>query len=276
MSLLRLIVLICGFLANFVVLVPGYAAEVDPLVLDSTLQGRLANVLKDYKSQNKYLRLVEQHEIDNVGNFGKIVLYDRHVVYSLQDSGLWGVLSVGGFTSGAATGSTQSLSLCGLVPLLGVGGSTTRSEVLLSLPIGRFFVPFGFRSSIDINRQFRVKEFKTDYQGICSPIPGDKFAYQIENEVQFKTSGLFGRTGVGSAIVDVSCLVAANPVSATELSPSFKGEYLMVTCESVAKAGQKGKVVYAFLRDLGLYLMLSETGSAQTIKVHYKSAEYRD
>lgn len=263
--------------ASRATLAPVYGPEAgQSLVLDAAVQERAKSLLEHYKPRHKALRLSELHEINNVGNFGKLVYFDHQSHYSQLQSGLWAMVGHGAFTSGSAAGTSQSLSLCGIITLLAVSDSLTKLELTAPIPFGRMFLPFGMRSSIDIGRRVRVKDLRTEYKELCTPVAGSKFSYQIENEVQIKTSGIFGRTVVTSTVIDVSCQVAKVASPANRLSNSFSGESLRVSCESNAKPGQKRMMDYAFLKELGLYLILNDSSSAQKTKVQYKAIDYRE
>ena len=255
-------------LAMFFTLAPAcYAEGEDAITLDPGVQQRLADALKNYRPQGASLKLTELHQIDNVGNFGKVVEYQRDATWARQDSGLWAIVAVGGFTSGGANGMSQTLSLCGLLPLLTAVSSTTQ----VNIPLATRFGPFMMRHVVNVGRRGRVTDFRTEYGDICSPSPGAKFTYQFDNEVQIRTSS---RTVTGKATLDVSCEVASDAAPATQLAPSFRGDYLRVSCENVAKSGQKTGYLYAFLREPGVYLTLSESGSNQSTKMQYKAVEY--
>src|SRR5919198_1275291 len=166
------------------------AAEEAALVLDPSVQEKLAPLLRNYKPSKPIASSVEIREINNKGNFGTLTYYERQAVYARQESGLWAVLSTGRFTASGSAGSAQSVSLCGLVTLL----SATAGKMVFDnsgvVPIGKHFVPFGIKSSVDTGRRLRVTAVEFDTPNICAPAPGAEFKYRIETEVQTKTSGL--------------------------------------------------------------------------------------
>ena len=268
----------CVFALILLSLAPlSYSAESDEVwLLQPIVQERATGLLKAYKKTGNSLKLFEIQEINNAGNFGKIIYYERQTSFSRQESGLWAIVGAGNFTSGAAAGFSQTLSLCGLITLLTTTNSTTKLETNTPIPFGKLFLPFGIRTSIGVGTRVRVADLRTDYEDICSPIPGTKFTYHIENEAQVKTTGLFGRSTQVSAKIDVLCQVSSSVVQAKEINPGMRGDYLLVSCEGTAHSGQKSKTDYAFLIEPGVYLILSTGGGAQTTKVQYKTVDYSD
>jgi hypothetical protein len=58
-----------------------------------------------------------------------------------------------------------------------------------------------------------------------------------------------------------------------QIFPSLRGDALFTSCERIGKSGAKAKLGYAFLRDAGIYLLLSEGTDVQTTKVHYDEVQ---
>ena len=242
------------------------------MLLEPPVRNKIELLLKEYKSTNAAVRTVELHEINNKGNFGKLTYYERRASYARQDSGLWAVLSSGTFTSGAGGGTMQSLSLCGLVTLVSTMSATTYNDLTAAIPIGKIFVPFGMRSSIDQSRRQRVTNLETD-ANVCAPAPSTDFSYRTETEVLSSTSGLLRLSNSTKRDEHFACKVNAESIPASKIFPSLRGDSLRVTCERTAGWGGKITREYAFLKDAALYVLLSETGEVQVTQVQFKDAE---
>jgi len=250
------------------------AAEEQPLTLDATVQAKLLDLLKEYKPATPLAMISEVSEINNKGNFGKSIYLARKAYYALQDSGLLGIVTSAALTDGASAGSAQSLSLCGLLTVVGTAAGTSRNDSTGVIPFGKLFVPFGVRSSTDINRSEKLKQFDTTAAHICAPQPGEQFTYRTETEFHFKISGMFGTTKTGTRTEEVSCKVDAGVQPASGLLAVLRGDALAVTCERIAQGGDKTTSEYVFLRDSGQYLLRAETIPVQTIKVRLEQAAY--
>jgi hypothetical protein len=249
-------------------------AEEESLVLDMSVQTKLSSLMKDYKPDKALTRTTERREINNRGNFGKLVYEQRRAIYKRQGSGLWAVVSTAAL--GTSSGSAESLSLCGLVTLLSATVSTTSFDQMISIPSERLFGYFSIRHSIDWGRRLRVMSFETSANNICAPAPGAEFSYRVETEMEIKTSGLLGVTRVATGVDDFSCKVSAESRPAKEIFPSLRGDALFTSCERIAKSGAKAKLEFAFLRDAGVYLLLTEDANVQTTKVHYEEVQQRE
>ena len=246
-------------------------AEEESLVLDTPVQEKISSLLKDYKPDKALTRTTERREIDNRGNFGKLVYEQRRAIYKRQESGLWAVVSTAAL--GGSSGSARSLSLCGLVALLSATASKTSFDQMISIPSEKIFFYFSIRHSIDWGRRLRVMSFEASANNICAPAPGAEFSYRVGTELEVKTSGLLGVTKVARGLDDFSCKVSAESRPANEIFPSLRGDALLTSCERIGKSGAKAKLGYAFLRDAGIYLLLSEDTDVQTTKVHYEEVQ---
>ena len=250
----------------------AFGAEIDePLLIDLGVQEQVTSLLKGYKPSTQLMKLTEVRDTD-IG--GKLLHYEVQSNFSRQETGLWAVVAVGGFTSGSGATTSQYLSLCGLITLVRSDSFSAKLDTTTAIPFGRIFVPFGIRSIIDVWVRARVKEFRTTHEGICSPVAGATFTYQIKSEVQTKTSGMFGRTRITTTEADATCTVAKEANPAKQLSSSFHGDFLGVSCEIISSSGQKSTVDSAFLVDSGIYLTLNESSPTRTMKVQFTTVEY--
>jgi len=247
------------------------AAEEESLVLNTPIQEKISFLLKEYKPDKALTKTTERREIYSRGNLGKPVYEQRRAIYKRQGSGLWAVVSTAAL--GSSSGSAQSLSLCGLVTLLSATVSKTSFDQMISIPSEKIFFYFSIRHSIDWGRRLRVMSFEASANNICAPAPGAEFSYRVGTELEVKTSGLLGVTRVAKGLDDFSCKVSAESRPANEIFPPLRGDALLTSCERIGKSGAKAKLEYAFLRDAGIYLLLSEGTDVQTTKVHYEEAQ---
>lgn len=251
------------------------SAMTTPLVLDQTVQQTVQSILSDYKPPATITELSQTQEINNVGNFGKLVYYQSHAVYARQDNGLWEVAGSGGFTNGDASSSGESLVLCGLVVLLNTSGSTSSVNTTTAASVGKGFIPFGINSTVQFGVRRRVTKLETTAH-LCTPTPGTSFSYHVESEAWIKTSGMFGQTRHVTGVIDVTCHVASSVTPAGEIAPALRGDALHISCETTVPSGTPHKSEYVFLRDVALYLQLSlgEPGDVQTTKIRYDAVGY--
>jgi hypothetical protein len=255
---------------------PAPQAAMDaPLVLDAQVQQKLGTILKDYRPTASLVGMSMTRDIDNKGNFGRIVHYESHASYARQDNGLWEVAGGGGFVNGTASGSGDSLVLCGLVILINASGSTSALAAMGVAPAGKVFVPFGIRTTANFDLRQRVTKLETAAP-LCAPVPGTTFSYHVETEVYLRTNGMLGQTRHITGAADVTCTAAPAPTPARDIAAAFRGDALRVSCLRGATGGAHQKVEYAFLRDVGFYIILSEgePSDVQYTVLHYNTAQY--
>jgi hypothetical protein len=168
--------------------------------------------------------------------------------------------------------------LCGLIQLLSESAATSDGSSTTAIPIGKTFVPFGFKSNVDFNRRFRVVAFEASVPSVCNPVPGSEFTYKTETEYTLKTVGQFlgPRTSTGRRTDSGTCKVAADVAPAAKVNAALQGEALTVTCETETQAGRKDSSNYVFLRDAGYYLPTEQTlGGMQRTSFQYPEISYQ-
>src|ERR1051326_7264545 len=102
------------------------AEKEQDLVIDGSVQAKLAPLLKDYAPAKPLRSTDELREIDNKGNLGRLIYYERKVAYAPLESGLWGIHGIGGFTSNDSRGSSSpSSTTCSISPRSRRVGSTS-------------------------------------------------------------------------------------------------------------------------------------------------------
>jgi hypothetical protein len=242
------------------------AANDEDLVIDDSIQAKLAPLLKEYKPIKPLSSAAELREIDNKGNLGRLRYYERKVTYAPLQSGLWAIHGIGGFTSSNSRGTSQILSLCGLVNLLSATAGKVDMDGTAVIPFGRIFLPFAIKSSRDYGRKSRVKDFEASTPDICRPSPGLEFSIRLESELTVS----MGRTSVSTVSDQLSCKVAAEAKSVDGFLPGVMGEGLPTACERKTNGGSKAALEYVFLPDAGFYVLLRESSDIETTKVQYK------
>lgn len=274
-ALVLSLVLLMGGCTNLPPAGPEPPAD-QPFVLEPSVQAAVLRALKDYRPPVAAVTVASTREIDNKGNFGKLVHFQSSGTHERQDTGLWAASGSGGFTSGTASGSGQSLTLCGLQILLMSSTSMNQTNIPTVVPVGGIFVPFGVRSSFTTGTRMRVSKFETQAENICALEPGATFSYRAESEAWVKTSGLFGVSTSARGAYEVACRAAGETKPARELGIPVDGDALQVSCEKTLQGG-KAKLEYVFARRLGMYFQTGEgeAGDVQVTKVRYESVQPR-
>ncbi len=170
-----------------------------------------------------------------------------------------------------------SVSLCGLVPLLGESGSTTDSRLTTAIPAGGVFLPFDVSSKHQIGSRVRLVSFSTSAANLCKPTPGTSFTYQSTREEQRKFQGSMLSSNTLHTITEsASCTVGSAEVSAKALDPSIVGSYLLVTCTYSVPSQSPRKSEFAYLLSSGLYLpVFIQSNEYQANSMRYTAPRYR-
>lgn len=243
------------------------------LVLSPELQARIL----EHVPQGKAARIIERfsaaHEIDHKANLSKTYADEKSIITVLED-GLTGVTGSTAFRSSSSNGAGRGMSLCGLLPLLVESGSNVDTSVTSAVPAGKAFLPFSIKSGIDVSSRLKLSAFEASIPSICSPAPGSEFSYKTETAVQFKTSGLFGRTNDFQRIESANCKVAATSSPASQLNASLTGDYWAVSCQITPKTGAPRQADYAYLPDARFYLPLYLKDEWQSTRIRYTEFVY--
>jgi hypothetical protein len=265
---LRYIFIIAGvvFLCN------GTGAEDEgskPFVVSSLVESKVIALTKGYQPTSQLARLVRSSEVSQKVSLGKSTLSEAYSTFVLQTNGLWATEF--GSTSG---GRSFSLSLCGLVNVTSTGIVSLPQENTFVAPIGKIFVPFGFRTTTGFTRLERLLDLIVSTNDVCSPQPGMEFSYKRETEVITKPSGLFGRTQAITEIEEVVCKVASQEKIASQALPQFRGTYLDVVCDHKQASLPVVQRSLIFLRESGMYLMVGLRESWGQARITYKEAQF--
>jgi len=243
------------------------------LVLSPELQARILAQVPQGKAARTIERFSATHEIDHKANFSKTYADEKSIITVLED-GLTGMTGSTAFRSSSSKGAGRGMSLCGLVPLLVESGSNVDTSVISVVPAGKAFLPFSIKSDIDVSNRAKLSTFEASIPSLCSPAPGSEFSYKTETAVQFKTSGLFGRTNDFQRIESTSCKVAATTSPASQLNASLTGDYWAVSCQITPKTGSPRQADYAYLPDAKFYLPLYLKDEWQSTKISYSEFVY--
>jgi hypothetical protein len=73
----------------------------------------------------------------------------------------------------------------------------------------------------------------------------------------------------------VLCKAGSSYIPAREILETLHGDALMVQCERKVAGQQIARFEYAFLRESGFYLRLSEDAGRQKVQVRYTEIRYR-
>lgn len=243
------------------------------LVLPPELQSRILEQVPQGKAARAIERFSATHEIDHKANFSKTYADEKSIITVLDD-GLTGITGSTAFRSSSSNGAGRGMSLCGLVPLLVESGSNVDTSVTSAVPTGKGFLPFSIKSGIDVSSRVKLSAFEASIPSICSPAPGSEFSYKTETAVQFKTSGLFGRTNDFQRVESMNCKVAASSTPASQLNASLTGDYWAVSCQISPKTGAPRQADYAYLPDAKFYLPLYLKDEWQSTRIRYTEFVY--
>lgn len=198
-------------------------------------------------------KLTAVHEIDSPGNIG-VIRGETRAEYQWVSDGLLANSSATVLRDGKGSGSTQSVSVCGLIPIVKQRTSALQGPAPV-IPIAGAFVGIGLKTSVDFAAASRLVSFRAEKGNPCEPKPGETIAFVAGVEHTFKIAG---KTMSGVRTETTTCKAAEGSTSLAELVAATTGEYLKVSCESVAQGGHKTVSTYAFLPTVGQYILLEE------------------
>ncbi len=266
-----------SFVLAFVALISGCdtqpapeASAITQIVLDASVQVSVRSLLKDYRPPVSMVSSAETREVNDRRGSGPVT-HKTHGTNSRLSSGLWGSIGGGRSDRPDSASGGHALHLCGLAVLASM---TTPGSAAVP---GGAFLPFGIRTSADVSLRKRVMRFETAAERLCAPQPGTAFSYRAESELWIRVPSLPEGGLATRSSSETSCKVAAEVRPAGNFGLPLHGDALSVSCESPGRSGTILTTEYAFIRDLGLYFLLSggDAGEVPTIKVSYDSIEYR-
>jgi hypothetical protein len=194
--------------------------------------------------------------------------------YEPLGQGLWGIRSVSKQNSSAVEGA--SISICGLVELVGASKFDVNYETTISVPVGRLFLPYGLKGHMDGATTSRANNIAlgSGAERLCNPVPGDVLAYEVQSESSFAHTTTSYSGSSSRASINVfrwKCTVGA-PKPISELVAEQDGTYLPVTCSGINESSNINvSAEYAFLQPFGIYLVLRRVGGTFSSKTSISS-----
>lgn len=249
-----------------------FAAD-DDFILDAAMQSKVLAHVPPTRVPLPLARSASVQDIDHKSNFN-VIQADQRTEFATLENGLIGTRSSTAFRSGKGQGSGKGMTLCGLILLVAESSSTSNTSVTTVLPVGKLFLPFGIKSSVDFNTRLKLVAFEASIPSVCAISPGLEFTYRTEIDAQTKSSGLFGGTTSVRRTEAANCKTAATASLASQIFSTLSGEYLAVTCDVVIQSGAKKQVQYAFLRESSMYIGLEQIDEWQKAKTTYTELEY--
>jgi hypothetical protein len=250
------------------------ADDAQVIILDQSMQNAILPVLKEYKPTASQVTISSSQQSKNL-------TFTSQTALSVLDNGLWAGVGGAVFTGSNARGAggRRTLDLCGLVPLLSAGQSSSDEDRQTIVPIGKIFMPFGFAITRNTGLTVRVVGFSASTPNLCAPIPGSEFSFHIEADQTLFGSGLSGKPV--RSLSDFDCKTAGGIVTANQIQAVFPGDGLQVTCNissSSATSKAKSKNDYVFLLAIGRYFAVSQVtdaGSAgDATSIRYEKLDY--
>ena len=218
--------------------------------------------------------------IDHKGNFGRIDTSEQQQVFAWQADGRLVFKSTGVYKTPDGSISvltSNSSSLCGLVPILNESSTKNDSRLTTVAPVGGLFVPLGFSSKSHIASRERLVRFSTSAANLCKPTPGASFTYQAIREEQRKVeNSVHSSNKLHTHSESVSCKIGSVEQSARALNPSLAGNYLSVSCSYSDPSKPTRKSEFAYLLASGIYLPVSvQLNEYQTNTTRYTAFRYK-
>jgi hypothetical protein len=258
---------------------PGKDVQVDlPLVIPDALHTELSSKVSREPAQSRMLSLSKTLTLDNKGNFGTLAYTRQQQLFSFRQDGLLQVQTTSSFQGpgGISRSVDQTLSLCGLVPVLGEAAGLSNSAMTTAVPAGGVFLPLDFSLSLQSSTRRRLSRLEVNPSNLCQPTPGMEFSIQMESEVQSKANGqVYSSNKQFTLTEQAKCKVGSHLLPASDLNSSMRGQYLAVSCAYTAEPSNDRKVEYAFLLASGMYLAMGEVAKWQTDKARYESVKYQ-
>ena len=95
---------------------------------------------------------------------------------------VWGVTTVQRIKTGWI--QTRTVSLCGLIDLVGASTSVMQFENSIPVPVGSVFIPMGMRVTKTFASHSRTASLgvPAESNNVCAPQPGDAFSYSVRTD----------------------------------------------------------------------------------------------
>jgi hypothetical protein len=194
--------------------------------------------------------------------------------YEPLGQALWGIRSVSKQNKTAV--EANSVSVCGLIELVGTSHSNIDYDMAISTPVGRTFTSFTINGHMvgASTSQANSIVLVSGEEYLCNPVAGSTFEYTVETRHSLFLKGMFSHQRESTNAFQWKCSVGdARPMS--DLLAEQVGTYLPVSCTGGNQAlNAKTLVEFAFLQPFGIYLELSRTGSSFSSKTAISSFAY--
>lgn len=196
--------------------------------------------------------------------------------YEPLGQGLWGIRSVSKQDRSAF--EAHSVSICGLVELVGTSKSNVNYEIAISIPVGQAFAPLGVKGHIAgaVTSRANSLVLGSAAERLCNPLSGDVLAYEVQSESSLEHTGSYigSSTRASRNAFRWRCTVGA-PKQMGELVAAQEGTYLPVNCSGINESSNIDiSAEYAFLQRFGIYIQLRRSGGAFTSKTTISSVAY--
>ncbi|MES2508858.1 MAG: hypothetical protein V4625_02970 [Pseudomonadota bacterium] len=259
---------------------PGRDVDVDlSLVIPDALYPELTLKARRDPVQSRLMFLSKAITVDNKGNLGTLAYNNQQQLLSFRPDGLLQLQTNSSFQGpgGSSKSVDQSVSICGIVPVLGEAGGLSDNAVTTAIPVGAAFMPFNFTSSLQSATRFRLSHLDVNTSSLCQPTPGMEFSIKFEAEVQRKANGGIYQSNKQLTLNEqAKCKVGPNLLPASDLHSSMRGQYAAVSCVyNSADPSTERTVEYAFLLASGIYVSLGEVTKWQTDKARFNSVQYQ-
>jgi hypothetical protein len=192
--------------------------------------------------------------------------------YEPVSKNVWGVTTVQRIKTGWI--QTRTVSLCGLIDLVGASTSVMQFENSVPVPVGSVFIPMGMRVTKAFSSHTRTATLGVpdESNNLCAPQPGGTVSYSLRTETEL-TQAPAGSPKILSNSFEWRCTVGA-PTSSGALETIWPGSHIPVTCNSTNAATGKSVVAsYAYVVEAGFYLRLGTVSDTFQARTKYSSIE---
>lgn len=198
----------------------------------------------------------------NKGNFGMKVYFDEKTQFRALDNGLYHIESAGGFRGGQAGGAGTTLSLCGLLPLVSVGHSSTTNKGFLQVA----GLGIHTSSTVAFANRSRMIRLETTAPSLCGITPGLSFTYRVDAESIRKIEGDYVRDRTIEQTVNgpvVTCTASSEVLPANRIAPQLSGDYIGVECIVPDAKNRPTSTHFAYLVSYRFYLSMASKAKWQ-------------
>lgn len=220
--------------------------------------------------------LAQRLSVAAKGNFGRTIEINSNLQIEHLDNGLYEVHEnspgVGGSES---QGRGTAVSLCGLITVVS-GGNSHNVIKLSGLTQGTATSTLHeWRFSSDAASSNHLVNLESTAPSLCNLAPGTNFTYHIDGIglLHMKRQLLSDKSIEISASSDNVCVASELRVPAKNLLPQLTGDYVEVSCKTIAGKRKEYWSTYAYLLDHHYYLTLTTKTSSTHTEITYAAVE---